>query len=273
MAQFLQARHVRQAAVAGTFYPSDPFELRTVVREYVTSAPATRPGSAKAIIAPHAGYIYSGPIAGTAYQAIRDIASSIRRVVLLGPSHRVGFSGVALSTKTHFQTPLGEVELDQGTHNRLLTFPFVKEMDQAHAQEHGLEVHLPFLQELLNDFYLVPMVVGDASTEQVAKVLESVWGGSETLIVVSSDLSHYNDYSTAQTLDENTSRAIVELDPESVTTDGACGARAVRGLLEVAKRKGMTCQLLDLRNSGDTAGDRTRVVGYGAYAFEEPELS
>ncbi|MCK6593175.1 MAG: AmmeMemoRadiSam system protein B, partial [Polyangiaceae bacterium] len=138
-----------------------------------------------------------------------------------------------------------------------------------HAREHSLEVHLPFLQEVLGDFSLIPIAVGEASPDDVARVLDALWGGPETLIVVSSDLSHYYDYATAQKLDAATSRAIVEMRPEDIRLEQACGRRPVNGLLVAAKRRGLRAALLDLRNSGDTAGDRSEVVGYGAYIFEE----
>jgi AmmeMemoRadiSam system protein B len=188
-------------------------------------------------------------------------------VVLLGPSHRVPFYGLAVSGDSSFRTPLGDIPIDQDAVEAVLTLPQVVKLDAAHANEHSLEVQLPFLQFLLDDFELVPLVVGDANSQQVAQVLERLWGGPETLIVISSDLSHYHDYVTAQRMDRATSEAIVGLHPEHLGYEDACGRIPVAGLLTLAKQRGLGGELLDLRNSGDTAGDKQRVVGYGAYAF------
>ncbi|HLE93658.1 MAG TPA: AmmeMemoRadiSam system protein B, partial [Sulfuricaulis sp.] len=192
----------------------------------------------------------------------------ITRVVLLGPAHRVGFHGLALSSADYFLTPLGRVPVDQEAVEKISRLPQVHEMDAAHAQEHSLEVHLPFLQEVLGEFNLVPLAVGDAEPGEVAEVLELLWGGSETLIVISSDLSHYHDYKTAQKLDRATSQAIEQLRPEDIQYDHACGRNPVNGLLHMARKRGLKAKTVDLRNSGDTAGTQDRVVGYGAYIFE-----
>jgi AmmeMemoRadiSam system protein B len=230
---------------------------------------AIPPGGAapKALIVPHAGYIYSGPVAASAYARLRDAGSQIRRVVLLGPAHRLAFPGLALSSASAFATPLGAVELDPQAQESLRKFPTVQVLDPAHAQEHSLEVQLPFLQEVLDDFHLVPILVGRATSEEVSAVLELLWGGDETLLLISSDLSHYHDYATAQQLDAATSRAIEELRPEALDFEDACGCLPVCGLLQSARQRGMAVETLDVRNSGDTAGDRNRVVGYGSYAF------
>ncbi len=222
----------------------------------------------KAIIAPHAGYIYSGPIAASAYARIQPARGRITRVVLLGPAHRVGFHGLALSSADCFQTPLGRITVDQEAVKKISGLPQVHVMDTAHMQEHSLEVHLPFLQEALGEFSLVPLVVGDAEPNEVAEVLETLWGGPETLIVISSDLSHYHDYKTAQRLDRATSQAIEQLRLEDIQYDHACGRNPVSGLLQVARQRGLKAKTIDLRNSGDTAGSHDRVVGYGAYVFE-----
>ena len=254
--------------MAGLFYPADPAELQESVRGYLAAAGSDPRGSEpKAIIAPHAGYVYSGPVAAHAYGLLAGLRERIRRVVLVGPSHRVGFRGLAVPSADVFTTPLGPVPLDRATLVRLLDLPQVVERDDAHTDEHSLEVQLPFLQQVLASFELVPLAAGDATAEQVAEVLEAAWGGPETLIVVSSDLSHYQDYETARRLDAATSRAIEGLQPEVLNWESACGRVGISGLLLVARRRELACRTLDLRNSGDTAGPRDRVVGYGAYAF------
>ncbi|MDX1823350.1 MAG: AmmeMemoRadiSam system protein B [Thiohalomonadales bacterium] len=261
---------IRQPAVAGMFYPGDTDELHQTIEAYLQEAVQKHPEAQaipKAIIVPHAGYIYSGPVAASAYARLLPAREQIHRVILLGPSHRVPFRGLASSSATHFVTPLGQIPLDRQLIDKLQTFPQVQQLDQAHALEHSLEVHLPFLQEILNDFSLVPLVVGDTRPEEVAEVLEAVWGGPETLIVISSDLSHYHDYATAQKMDQATSRAIEALQPEAIHYDDACGRNPVNGLLELARRKGLHANTVDLRNSGDTAGPRDQVVGYGAYVI------
>lgn len=257
---------VRAPAVAGRFYPSDARKLRAMIAQLLTRPRADEEGLApKAIIAPHAGYVYSGPVAASAYAPLAARRGSIRRVVLLGPAHCVAFRGLAASRALSFATPLGEVPVDTEAMARLRDLPQVRVLESAHAEEHSLEVHLPFLQETLGSFTLVPLVVGDAEPEEVAEVLERLWGGPETLVVISSDLSHYEDYATAQALDRATSDAIERLRLEDIGEGDACGRNAVRGLLLVARRKGLGARTIDLRNSGDTSGGRDRVVGYGAY--------
>lgn len=259
--------NVRNPAVAGLFYPDDPRALHAMVADYLGAAPAAGPAP-KAIIAPHAGYIYSGPIAASAYGRLKPARGHIARVVLLGPGHRIGFSGLALSSADYFMTPLGQIAVDRDAVEKISRLPQVRVMDAAHAQEHSLEVHLPFLQEVLGEFRLVPLVVGGAEPEEVGVVLDALWGGPETLIVISTDLSHYHDYKTAQKLDRATSQAIEQLRPEDIEYDHACGRNPVNGLLHVARRLGLKAKTVDLRNSGDTAGAHDRVVGYGAYIFE-----
>jgi AmmeMemoRadiSam system protein B len=260
--------HIRQPAVAGLFYPADPGELQGMLDTYLGAAvPPEEETPPKALIAPHAGYIYSGPVAASAYARVRPVRERIRRVALLGPSHRVPLYGLAASSASHFATPLGLVPLDRKAIDDILQFNQVRLMDAAHAREHSLEVHLPFLQRLLGQFELIPLVAGDASAAEVAEVLERLWGGEETLIVISSDLSHYHDYVTAQGMDRHTSRAIEALAPDEIAYDDACGRIPVNGLLTVARRHGLHAETVDLRNSGDTAGPRDQVVGYGAYVF------
>jgi AmmeMemoRadiSam system protein B len=253
--------------VAGLFYPASSAELHSQVQGFLNQVEPSIGPPPKAIIAPHAGYIYSGPIAASAYAQLKAARDIITRVVLLGPSHRVGFRGIAISSMQAFATPLGLVPIDQEAVEQVRQLPDVGFLEQAHAQEHSLEVHLPFLQEVLGEFKLAPLVVGDAHPAQVGAVLEALWGGPETLIVISSDLSHYHDYQTARQLDSQTSKAIESLRFEDIGYEQACGRNPVNGLLWVARRKGLHGETLDLRNSGDTAGSRDQVVGYGAYVF------
>ena len=261
--------NTRQPAVAGLFYPAHPAELSAGVQALLQAAPAAvEQRMPKALIVPHAGYIYSGPVAGMAYARLRPLAGRITRVVLLGPVHRVPVQGLALPRSTVFSTPLGDIPLDTEAMAALSDLPQVVVSEPAHAQEHSLEVHLPFLQTVLGDFRLLPLAVGDASAAQVAAVLARVWGGPETLIVISSDLSHYLPYHAAQRTDRETVQHILALRPD-LDHHAACGATPVNGLLAFAGQQQMQADLIDLRNSGDTAGDRSRVVGYAAIAFYE----
>ena len=259
---------VRPPAVAGLFYPGEQGALARDLRKMLGAAAVETPAVPKALIVPHAGYVYSGPIAAKAYARLAPSRSTIRRVVLLGPTHRVAVRGLALPGVERFATPLGTVELDIEAIELLRGLPQVVVSDQAHALEHSLEVHLPFLQTVLDEFKLVPLAVGDAEADEVAAVLDALWGGPETLIVVSSDLSHYLTYAQAQRVDRATSDAILALRTD-IDHEQACGATPVCGLALTAQRKGLKAELLDLRNSGDTAGDKSRVVGYGAFAFYE----
>jgi hypothetical protein len=259
--------NIRHPAVAGLFYPEDSTELQTTIQRFLRQSTA-RGHPPKALIAPHAGYVYSGPVAGSVYALLSPAKDAIEKVVLMGPSHRVGFRGIAASSAGYFATPLGNIPIDIMGIEKVLGLPFVSLLDEAHAQEHSLEVHLPFLQQVLGHFELIPLVAGDATSEEVALVLEQLWDGPETLIVVSSDLSHYHDYATAQRMDRATSAAIEALRLEDIGHDSACGRVPVMGLLTVARRLGMVARTIDLRNSGDTAGSKDRVVGYGAYVFE-----
>ncbi len=262
-----QVSNSRAPAVAGQFYPADPAQLQAMLQDMFSTARPTRLSHIKALVVPHAGLIYSGPIAASAYQAIADQADQIRRVVLLGPSNRVGFHGIATVSASEYLMPMGRVRIDQAAIERISALPQVVQLDEAHASEHSLEVQLPFLQAVLDDFLLVPLVVGDCPPGQVAEVLELLWGGDETLIVISSDLSHYHSYDEARAQDRQTSQAIINLQPENIGYEDACGRNPLNGLLLAAKTHGLKAQLIDLRNSGDTAGPRDRVVGYGAYAF------
>jgi len=259
---------LRPPAVAGAFYPAEPNRLRQSVDAYLGLADVSLDQVPKAVIAPHAGYMYSGPIAGSAFVPLRQ-KNEIKRVVLLGPSHRVAFSGLALSGATGFESPLGVVPVDQEAGPKLNALPQVRVFDAAHANEHALEVELPFLQQVLGSFALVPLVVGDARDQEVGEVVDLLWGGPETLFVISSDLSHYYDYDTANKLDRRTATAIEQFRPEDIGFEQACGRIPIRGLLWAARKRGLAAKTLDLRNSGDTAGSRDRVVGYGAFAFAE----
>ncbi|HTT07389.1 MAG TPA: AmmeMemoRadiSam system protein B [Gammaproteobacteria bacterium] len=261
----------RPPAVANQFYPGDPAVLRRQVEDLLAEAARGPSASAapKAIIAPHAGYIYSGPVAASVYQSLRPVRQQIRRVVLLGPAHRVYLRGLAVPTVEGFHTPLGDITLDQEAIAAIRALPQVVVSDEAHAEEHSLEVHLPFLQNLLENFTLVPLVVGDASPAQVAEVLAKLWGGPETLIVISTDLSHYHPYQEAREIDQRTSAAILNLQYEMIGPEQACGCRPLNGLLHYARSHHLHVTNVDLRNSGDTAGPRNRVVGYGAYLVDE----
>jgi AmmeMemoRadiSam system protein B len=266
MTQGTQLR-IRRPAVAGSFYPGDAEELARSVESYLDrAAPVNGDAPPKALIVPHAGYIYSGPVAASGYIVLRRFAAAVERVILIGPAHRVPVRGLAAPEADLFRTPLGDVPIDHPAIEPLLSLDCVELSDSAHAAEHSLEVQLPFLQLVLARFELVPLVAGDASAEEVAKVLERLWGGPETVVVISSDLSHYYDWESARRLDEQTSRAIEELAPERLGRESACGRVPVAGLLLQARRRGLGVRLLDLRNSGDTAGPRDQVVGYGAYA-------
>jgi AmmeMemoRadiSam system protein B len=263
---------IRPAAVAGSFYPGEASALATEIATYIAEArPApARSRPPKAIIAPHAGYMYSGAIAGSIYARLEPLRGTVRREVLCGPAHRVFVRGAAIPAALAFASPLGTVDLDAEALAILRKLPFVEVSDRAHAQEHSLEVHVPFLQSVLGGFRLVPVVVGDATPDEMGELLDAVWGGPETVVVVSSDLSHYLPYDQARARDRDTAGAIVGLDA-SLVPEEACGAAPINGLLATARRRALDCELVDLRNSGDTAGDRSRVVGYGAFAFREPE--
>ena len=258
---------VRPPAVAGMFYPAEPGQLALDVQQLLAGARA-HDLVPKALIAPHAGYIYSGAIAATAYATLRHIAARIRRVVLLGPTHRVAVRGLALPGADAFDTPLGRVVLDTAAASAIAHLPQVSVNAQAHELEHSLEVQLPFLQSVLSDFTLLPLAVGMATAEEVAEVLEIVWGGEETLIVISSDLSHFLPYATAQRVDNVTAQSILKL-RQPIAHDQACGGTPINGLIVAAKKHHLTPHLLDLRNSGDTAGSRDQVVGYASFAFTE----
>lgn len=263
----LQTNSTRPPAVAGLFYPAGATELARMVSGLLAAAPERagyRPP--KAIIAPHAGYLYSGPTVAQAYALLQPLRGCIRRVVLPGPTHRVAVRGLALPAARSFHTPLGDIAIDAQAAAALHKLPQVVISDAAHALEHSLEVYLPFLQTVIGDFALVPLAVGDASPEEVAEVLRRLWGSDETLIVVSSDLSHFHGYAEAQALDCATAEAILQL-RNNLDHQQACG------LTLIARELGLRTELVDLCNSGDTCGDKSRVVGYASFAFHEPDPS
>lgn len=259
---------IRPAAIAGTFYSDDRSVLATNIDDMLASSSPIDAEVPKVIIAPHAGHVYSGQVAAEAYSRLRGAAGRIRRVVLLGPSHRVGFKGVALSSRTAFETPLGQIPIDTAGQQRVLALPGTGFLDEAHAEEHSLEVHLPFLQRLLPDFSLIPLVVGDASREQVSAIIDALWGEEDTVIIISTDLSHFHSYDEARKIDGRTAQKILNLDA-SLVGEEACGCRPLNGLLYNLKQRGLTIDQVDVKNSGDTAGSRDRVVGYGAFTVVE----
>ena len=262
---------VRNAAVAGMFYPAEPRALAAEIDDLLagTGEALPRLGFPKALIVPHAGYIYSGPVAARAYDELAPARGIVRRVVILGPVHRVPVRGLAFPTAGAFATPLGMVPIDREALDAVRALPQVVVSDPAHALEHALEVQLPFLQKQLGDFALAPFAVGMAGVEEVAEVIERLWGGPETLIVLSTDLSHYHAYEEARRIDAGTVTRIVEFAAD-LHHEEACGATPLNGLLALAKRKGLSIRVLAACNSGDTAGGKGQVVGYSAFALHEP---
>lgn len=260
--------NTRKPAVAGSFYPEDSIVLDSAVQTYLNNCDVKTTGKRPlAMIVPHAGYVYSAPIAASAYKQLIPFAKEISRVILLGPSHRTPLLGIATSSLDAFQTPLGAVPLDKKTIAQLNQLPFVQSFDEAHHFEHSLEVQLPFLQKILADFTLVPLVIGQVDDQQVSELLESLWQEQNTLLLISSDLSHYLEYDKAKQCDQATCQSIEALEPQNIHYEQACGRSGVAGMLLSAKKHKLQVQTLDLRNSGDTAGSKDRVVGYGAWAF------
>ena len=263
--------NARSPAVAGMFYPDDALVLADDVAKYMAEVPSAQDPEIgpKAIIAPHAGYVYSGAVAARAYAQFRAAADSIDRIILIGPAHRVAFRGIAAPTVDTFDTPLGGVPIDREAIAKIQDLPQVVLDDARHKDEHSLEVHIPFLQRILRKFTLVPLVAGSTNGAQVAQVLERLWGDDETRIVISTDLSHYQDYKTAQRMDGATAQAIETLEPAAIGRDQACGRIPVAGMLLAGRQRGMKVERLDLRNSGDTAGTKDKVVGYGSWCVKE----
>lgn len=255
---------VRHPVAAGRFYPGNAQQLRALIDSLLADAATDEPPPC-AIIGPHAGYVYSGPVAASGYARLKPLRATVSRVVLIGPSHFVPVRGLAASSAEAFETPLGPVPVDSDAVAQLLELPQVQILDTAHADEHSLEVHLPFLQQTLGEFRLVPLAVGQAAPGAVTEVIEALWDGPETLVVVSSDLSHFHDYETAARLDRETSEAIEQMRSEDLRGDRACGFLGIGGVLGAARKQGLSVQTVDLRNSGDAGGPRDRVVGYGCY--------
>ena len=270
-------KNIRPPAVASMFYPGGTAELRNAVQKYLSNAGAEENVSQlkkeeiaelRTLIVPHAGYIYSGKIAACAYQLLQENQNQFKRVLLLGPAHRVWLEGAAFPETDAFETPLGEITLDKELIEKMLAeFSWISVSDEAHSEEHCLEVQLPFLQETLGEFKLLPLVVGDAKTELLAALIQQFSEDTETLIVISTDLSHFHDYQTAREIDARTANAIELLEQNRISTEDACGAYPLRGALLAASQNQWNVHRLGLCNSGDTAGDRGRVVGYGAWAM------
>lgn len=268
----------RKAAVAGLFYPESPRDLANQVDYYLDKAkPAAdaqiknnlkfESPQPKALIVPHAGYIYSAVTAAKAYLTLINYTNDIKRVVLIGPAHRFYFKGIALSSASHFCTPLGDIPTDLDLHSLLLRDPNVQIMDNAHAEEHSLEVQLPFLQTLLGDFAIIPIIIGDAAIEDVRNIIEATWGGRETLIIISSDLSHFEDYEETRSIDKHTRNAIESLNEELIQKHQACGSIGVKSMIRAALVHRLNVDTLHMCNSGDNSSDKKRVVGYGSWAF------
>ncbi len=262
---------IRPAAVAGRFYPAEPNELRRLISDFLAACPPASSPAPKAVIAPHAGYIYSGPIAASAYSLLAPAREHTKRIVLVGPSHFAVFDGLAASSMDAFETPLGLVPLDTPAMQALTRLPHVRMLDEAHEREHALEVQLPFLQTVLGEFTLVPLLVGDAAPEQIAAALDLLWNDPQTRFVISSDLSHYLNSDQARRVDQQTANAIEEMESGLISEHQACGRLPIQGLLRTAAEHHLRARVVDLRNSGDTSGPRHQVVGYGAFAFEEPQ--
>ena len=252
---------IRPPAVAGLFYPANPAALADLRDRLLAGATRRSGPRPKALVVPHAGLVYSGPVAASAYAQVYG-ADRIERVILIGPAHRVYVTGIGASGATALQTPLGQVAVDESDLPAL-----VHPSPRAHAPEHSLEVQLPFLQRVLPKARVTPLLTSDAEPEEVGGVLEALWGGDETLLVISTDLSHYHPYPLAQAIDGETAAQVLALSESGLTPERACGAAGLRGLLWLARRKQLRPVQLDLRSSGDTAGDKERVVGYGAFAF------
>lgn len=259
---------VRQAAVAGLFYPQESLVLQNTVQGLLDKA-AQHQTVPKVLVVPHAGLVYSGPIAASAYASLIRHNDKISKIIILGPAHTLYFKGIAYDPVKRFSTPLGEIEQDQELLNKISGLPYVHALTQAHTKEHCLEVQWPFCQMIFPRFTLLPLVVGETSPDEVAELIKTIWGGKETLIIISSDLSHYLPYEVAQITDRKTCLAIDTLDSEGILHDGACGYYPLRGFLHFAKENQIYGRLLDLRNSGDTAGNKNKVVGYAAYHFYE----
>ena len=253
--------------VAGMFYPDDPEELKALIQRYLSKA-NEECQTPKALISPHAGFQYSGSIAAEAYACLLKNKKQFEHVILFGPSHRFPFDGVAVTSASAYKTPLGIISIDQPLVHEILSLPQVDIVDEAFGvQENSLETQLPFLQSVIDKFSIVPLLIGNTNYSDVAEVLKVLWNGDNTLIVISSDLSHYLDDEKAKAIDNKTVEAILNIEPDKISYDQACGRIAIQALLSIAKEKGLKPKLIDLRNSGDTAGSKDQVVGYAAIHF------
>lgn len=259
---------IRPSAVAGLYYPAQATELEKLLQRQFDQPTDQLHHHAKALIVPHAGFFYSGQVAASAYQSLVNIADDIERVILIGPSHRTDFNGIAMSAADYFATPLGSVAVDKSIYPQLSRINGVETNDNPHDNEHCLEVQLPFLQYSLNQFEIVPLLTGKASPSLIADVLNAASQDADSLIVISSDLSHYLDYETARKVDQFTSQSIISMDNRGIDKFHACGCDAIRGFLQYARHSNMAGQIMALSNSGDIAGKKGSVVGYGAYLFE-----
>jgi AmmeMemoRadiSam system protein B len=257
---------IRRPAVAGTFYPSDATRLTETIDRLLAAASVEDQDAPAALIAPHAGFMYSGPVAASAYALLARSARRVRRVLVIGPAHRAPLRGMALPRARALETPLGTIDVDQEAVAMVERMPGIVCDDRPHAGEHSLEVQLPFLQRVLGDFRVLPVVVGDAAADDVARVIDAFLGEADCITIVSSDLSHFLSYEAARELDRRTADRILAVGPR-LDHDQACGASAINGLLVAARRSGLQPRLLDLRSSGDTAGSTDEVVGYAAFSF------
>jgi len=271
-----QSQKIRHPAVASMFYPGKPADLLNSVRKYLSDADAEQStvkfkndeNSVRALIVPHAGYIYSGKIAASAYQLLQRNKYHFKRVLLLGPAHRLCLQGAAFPNEEVFETPLGSIILDKTRMKKLAAeFSWISFNEKAHAEEHSLEVQLPFLQETIADFELLPLVVGEMDSLQIAEMIQQFSTDLETLIVISTDLSHFHNYQTAYEKDALTANAIELLEPQKISSEDACGVYPLRGALVAALQNKWKIHRMGLCNSGDTTGDYGRVVGYGAWAL------
>ena len=266
---------IRSAAVAGSFYSADPQQLSSDILGFIEHAnchsinaynnpPDVPP---KAIVSPHAGYIYSGPVAACAYKLLQPYAKKITQIIVLGPAHRLAFKGIATPAADFFTTPLGQIRVNNKNCKKAQQLNFINENNLAHKDEHSIEVQLPFLQTVLSDFEITPLLVGDCNHNDVTTLLQLFINEPDTLIIISTDLSHFHDYATAIKQDTLTSEAILSLQPDNIHYADACGRTPLSGLLTLAKQEHLHIDLLNLKNSGDTAGDKNRVVGYASYVI------
>jgi len=254
---------IRRAAVSGRFYPSDKLELSKIISSFMRKAVITNREIPKAIISPHAGYIYSGQIAAAGYKVL-ERPNNIKKIILFAPSHFANFDGIVASNVDFFETPFGKIKVNNNSIERLEKKSLINVDNFAHEQEHSIEVQLPFLQYILNEFQIVPLLVSSNGFKNIPAIINELMD-KETLIVVSSDLSHYLPYEKAVITDKKTADHILNLEYDELSIDSACGIGAIKGLLLYTKIKHGKIDLIELKNSGDTSGDKSSVVGYGAF--------